>query len=145
MAETIWKTFRTGQIYVPNKEEREFHGERPKLFYGFGKVKADEMLREHCHEVLANADNLEKISSAYNVLFKGIGVFHYLIFLENLKNSELNPFFYSKIDEHNLAKTTLLGGLKVKRAAWDRTDGFKSTAVFSKKEYKEIRDCLQLV
>jgi len=143
-AEPIWKQFKNGQVYIPNKEEIEFHRELPKLFYGFGKVKVDEGLEKHCKEIIAdeNKTSFEK-SDAQLILKKGIGTFSYIMFLEDFKRLEplLSPFLYTNIDSYNRAKRTIFGGLKIKKI--DPDEGFKRTATFSKKEYLEIKELLK--
>lgn len=112
----IWRRFKEGALFIPNKKMWEKDKLRPTLRYGLdeGELKIPVLSIEtpgYLHEVPIN--DLKKVVYAF-------------------------PWFFVRINSRTRASRGFFGGLKVRRLGWNEEE-IETTSIFPRREYNIIK------
>ncbi len=105
-------------LFIPDKEEREAHGKKPFIQYGWAETEDYSWVRPY----IVNLEDLEKVPE-----FK-------------LRNVIINKLLgeYTDLNHYTKARRTISGGLEIKnRTPYERSI---FTAEFSRNEYNLIKE-----
>jgi len=112
----IWRGFKEGALFIPDKELWEKDKLRPTLRYGLDEEKLKISvpsigIPEYLHDVPIS--DLKKVVYAF-------------------------PWFFVDINSRTRASRGLFGGLRVRRLGWTKEE-IETTSTFSRREYKIIK------